>query len=559
MMTVEDRSWRNHLGAALLLVLTAAAFSPVVNAGFFWDDQVWLWNDAITRDGGSFVEYFDPGRQQTPDYFPITSSLLHLQWWMWGRSPLGYHLVNLIEHALACVVLWRIFIRLLPGRHVALAAAALFAVHPLTVTSVGWITEQKNTLSLLLYATSLWCWLRSEEQHPYRWYAASLAAFILALLTKTSGVTLPIVFVAVSWLRRGQFKHFDWLRAAPLLLASLAAGLITLRYHGASLPEYVNARPEGIGSRIAAASWAVWFYLYKLVWPTKLMVIYPRWKIDGGDMINHLPWLIPVISMGVLWANRKRACVVSICFVIALLPVLGFVTMSMHELSLVADHWVYPALPIMIGGAVGAVAKPFGEKRIAWLALLVIITLAALTFTRARLFQSERAVWLNNIDGDAKSWASYHNLGMLAARRGDSRKAITHLRAAARLNPQHPKPHGVLGAMLMNDKRYEEALAPLNHAVMVNPNYGNAHSNLGACYTELDRVEEAAGALLLATQLKPNDAITRNRMGILLGRLGRFDEAIEQFETALRFDPANEDARNNLAHARKLRDAAAAP
>ncbi|HZL99467.1 MAG TPA: O-GlcNAc transferase, partial [Planctomycetota bacterium] len=196
MDTTRRPPWLQGLA---LFLLTLAAYAPAARCGYVFDDDVFLTDNPLIHAADGLRGFWFSTAPS--DYFPLTSTTLWLEWRLWGADPAGYHVVNVLLHAAGSVLLWRVLLRLrVPGAWI---GAALFALHPVCVQSVAWITQRKNTLPLALSLLSLLAWLRSEDAPPGRRrpaaYAASLLAFLLALLSKTSVVTLPLVLLAGAW------------------------------------------------------------------------------------------------------------------------------------------------------------------------------------------------------------------------------------------------------------------------------------------------------------------------------------------------------------------------
>ena len=292
---------RPWLLALVLAVVTLAAYLPTWHAGFIWDDDGLITGNRMIKDGDGLRKLWFSTEPR--DYYPMTGSLCWLEWRAWGNNATGYHVLNVLLHAVNAMLVWMILRRLkIPG---AWLAALVFAVHPVNAATVAWISEQKNTLSLLFAAVAVLLWLRFCDEGRWRWYGFSLAAFLLALLSKSAVVMLPVVLLGCVWWTRGRVRWRDVWCGLPFFVASLVLGLITVwfQYHRAMLGNPV--RSDSFLARLATAGWVPWFYLYKALLPLNLTVIYPKWQIDAGHWISYLPGALLVVCFLVFWWKRR--------------------------------------------------------------------------------------------------------------------------------------------------------------------------------------------------------------------------------------------------------------
>jgi len=272
----ERRLW---LAPALLLVgLTVGAYIPAMHGGFIWDDDDYVQDNPTLRSlAGLGQIWFQPGA--TRQYYPLVHTTYWLEYRLWGLDPTGYHVVNVILHALSAVVVWRILSRLqVPG---AWAAAALFALHPVHVESVAWITERKNALSGAFYLSAAWAYLRYEAARRPRWYGAALVLFAAALLSKTVTCTLPAALLLVLWWKGQTPMRRPAVALGPffVLAGTMSAVTVWMERHsvGAWGPEWDLSLVE----RGLIAGRALWFYAATLLVPLDLAFIYLRWAIDA--------------------------------------------------------------------------------------------------------------------------------------------------------------------------------------------------------------------------------------------------------------------------------------
>jgi hypothetical protein len=336
---VQGRVW---LALPALLVATLAAYYPVWFGGYIWDDSAHLTAPALRSAGGLWRIWFDLGARQ--QYYPVTHSAFWLMHRLWGEQAIGYHLVNIGLHATSAFLLMLLLRRLaVPG---ALLAAVIFALHPVHVESVAWISELKNTLSGVLYLLAALAYLSFDTTRRPRYYCSSFALFALALLSKTVAATLPAALLVVMWWKRGRLGWADVKPLAPMVALGIAAGLGTAwverTYIGAEGVEFELSLVE----RCLIAGRAVWFYAGKLVWPSPLMFMYPRWEIDTAALWQYLYPLGAVAVVYAFWVLRRwsRApLAAALLFGGTLVPALGFVDVYPFRFSFVADHFQYLA------------------------------------------------------------------------------------------------------------------------------------------------------------------------------------------------------------------------
>jgi tetratricopeptide (TPR) repeat protein len=538
---------RERLTAAGLVALTLVVFAPALDGGVLWDDDTFVLENRLVRAADGLYAFWFTSRPT--DYFPLTSTLLWIQWRLWDGAPAGYYAVNIAFHAASAVAIWRVLRRLAaPG---AAVAAALFAVHPVTVASVAWISEQKNTLSLLLFALALLAWLRFEDERRARWYGVALGAFLCALLAKTSVVMMPVVMLLLVWYRRGRVGAADLRRAAPFFALAIALGLVTVHFQHAGA---VDMRPESLPSRLAAAGWCVWFYLYKTVAPVGLSMIYPRWDVPADTLRAWMPLAGLCAAAAVAWRHRAgwgRPIMLALGYTVAMLaPVLGLVGMSYHQHSLVADHLQYVALvgPIALAVAAGA-ALPWRRPAAPALAAVALIALVGLASQRIAVYTNARAVWLDTLAKNPAAWAAHGNLGRILDAGGAHEEAETHYTAAIRLRPDDAIAHNNLGASLARRGRHGEAEVLYRRALALRPAYAEARSNLGNALSELGRLDEGLVELTAALAIDPEYAEVHNNLGIALAAQGRHEEAVGHYRRAIALKPGLLEPQHNLGNA----------
>jgi len=550
-------AWRSPgVGVALLILLTVAAYLPVMHAGFIWDDGALITdNPMVKANDGLYRFWFTT---EAPDYYPLTWSLWWAEWRLWGANARGYHAVNVLLHAINSVLVWMILRRLkIPG---AWLAALVFAVHPVNVATVAWISEQKNTLSMLFYGLTILLYLKFDEEGRWRWYCLSMVAFVAGLLGKSAVVMLPVVLLGCVWWVHGRVQWKDLWRNGPFLILSLVFGWVTIWFQYNRALGGQPVRTERFLSCLAAAGWIPWFYLYKALLPLDLMVIYPRWQIDGARWISYVPGIILAGGFAFLWWKRNvwgRPLLFGFGYFVAMLfPVLGFFDQHFYRLSLVADHWQYYSIiaPITLVVIAGEwIGRRLGGQGRQWgtaLGVAVLIVLGVATWTRAGVYVDAETLWRDNVARNPDAYMAYNNLGILLAQTGRLEEAIELLEQTLHRGPHVFETHYNLGGALAAAGRTREAIQQFEQALHLKPDDAEAHNNLANTLLQAGRAAEAVAHYEQALRLKPDLAQTHYNLGVALEQMGRIEAAIGHYEQALRINPDYAEARNSLAQLR---------
>jgi tetratricopeptide (TPR) repeat protein len=547
---------RQDLGSALALVAaTVAAYTPALRAGFIWNDSDYVTAPALRSWAGLVRIWTEVGA--TEQYYPLLHSWFWLQSWFFGDAPMGYHVVNVLAHA-GAAVLFAFVLRRLEVRG-AWWAAALFALHPVAVESVAWISEQKNTVSLVLYLAAALAWLRFEERRSGGRYAVATALFLTALLTKSVTATLPAALLVVAWWRRGRIDaRADVRPLLPWLAAGAAFGLFTAWVeHGV-----VGARGSDFElsflERGLLAARVSWFYLGKLAWPAELIFIYPRWEVSAAVLWQ---WLFVVALLGLIagaWLvrTRTRAPLAALLFFLgSLFPTMGFLNVYAFQFSFVADHWQY--LP-MLGplAFVAAVAVTWAERRAEDLrrlaaigALGLLAVLGWRSWEQAKLYRDIETFYRETLAANPDSWMSRTNLGLLlleAGRPAETAEAVEHLREAVRLKPARAEVVNNYGVALRAAGRTAEARDQFRRATELKAGYVEAEFNLALTLADTGDAAGARAGYTRVLALRPTHAKAANNLGNLVLAERDAAGAEKLFRQALAAAPDFPDARHNL-------------
>lgn len=549
-------SRREPLLLALLVLATFFAYAPALCAGYVWDDNDYVSQNPLLYepDGLSRIWFSTDSPSQ---YFPLTYTLFRAEYHVWGLDPRGYHAVNVLLHAVNALLVTLVMRRArIPG---ALLAGAIFALHPVHVESVAWITERKNVLSLFFMLGSAWWWLRFSEpmaRRPGAFYAAAFGAYVLALLAKTTACTFPALQVALLWLRDGRVSMRRLTQTLPFLVTGVVMGLVSIwweRHHqGASDDRFVLAPLEAI----LVATRAVWFYLGKLAWPSPLIFSYPKFPVDPGDPLQYA-WLVAGgLLLWALWRWRAITgpgpLAASLVFVGSLSPLLGFVPLFTFFYTYVADHYQYVAslgpIALFAAGAVAARNRWLLERPVVAGATvsLLLAMLAALTFQQAQTYEDRETLWRDVISKNPDSWMAHANLGRDLIRQDRLEEATRSYRRSASLAPEAARPRVLvgLGQALRRQGRDQEALDALQQAVDANGELLRARLALARQLARMDQRAPARVAFDEILRLSPGDAEAH----LALARLVEDrSEVRRHLRAALAVEPQNAVAGRDLA------------
>ena len=546
--------WLRWLGLALACVV---AYLPALSGGFLWDDNMHVTAAGLRSLCGLARIWFEPGATQ--QFYPVLHSAFWFEYHLWGESAAAYHWLNVLLHATAAGLLVRGLQRLaVPG---AWFAGLVFALHPVGVETVAWISEQKNTLSAVFYLASALAWLRfdaSRDDATRDWpnYALATLLFLLALLTKSVTATLPAALLVIAWWRRGTLCwRRDVVPLLPWFVLGLTAGLCTAwverKFVGAEGAAYDLHALQ----RCLLAGRMLWFYLGKLLWPVDLSFVYPRWPIDVSDATHFAGLIAAVAGVLALWRLRRRSrapLAGALFFAGTLFPALGFFNVYPFVYSYVADHFQYLAslgviVPVCAALTLLLASRPV-LRRIIPAALVAV--LGGLTWRQAHDYADNITLYRATLARNPAAWMASYNLGMELAARNQTDAAIASYRDALHVRPDYAEAHANLAMSLLTvPGAKDEAIGHLETAVRLKPELWQAENNLANTLAAMPgREDEAIQHYQAVLRRRPELAEIQMNLGIaLLGR-NRQAEAIPHLESALRTNPDLWPAHYVLAH-----------
>lgn len=532
---------RLWIAAGAIVLAVVVVYLPAVTGGFIWDDDAHVTAPNLRSFAGLYRIWFDLGATQ--QYYPLLHSAFWVQSWLWGDEPAGYHAVNILLHA-GNAVLVLLIVRRLGGPPLAAAlAGGLFALHPVHVESVAWVTELKNTLSGAFYLSAMLVYLGFDASRGRRLYAAALTLFVLGLMTKTVTATLPATLLVIFWWQRGRlcWKR-DALPLVPWFVLGAAGGLFTAWVEH----EIIGAKGASFDlsavERLMLAGRVVWFYLGKLIWPAELIFIYPRWEVDAGVWWQ---WLFPAALGAALVAaalarKRTRTPLAALLFFMGtLFPVLGFFNVYPFLFSYVADHFQYLASLGVIVPAAAGLAWCLHRVRTPAGAAVPLVLLGLLAWRQAATYADPATLYVTTIARNPQCWLAYTNLGLILDDQGRPGDAIGLYRRALELNPDNAYAHNNLGVALDKTGRHADAAASIERAISLRPDTAIWHSNLGVALTNAGRYEEAIERHERALALQPDNWGIHNNLALTYARMGRPLDALQEYRAAAELAPDN--------------------
>ncbi len=554
------------LAGAMLCLLVAVSYFPALAGGFVWDDWALTKSTPLHTWSGLAQVWFAP-RALLPyeaHYWPLLYTLFWLEHKLWGLTPLGYHLVNLLLHTGVVLLLWRLLWRLgVPG---AWFAAAVFAVHPLHVESVAWIIGRKDILATVFYLSSVLAYIRFAEMPRGRrrggQYLLAVALFVLGLLSKSIAITLPVALLLWHWWRHGRVTLADCSRTLPFFLVGLGIALADYAYY-VGIDDPISFAYSPLERGLIAAH-ALVFYVGKLLWPTGLTGIYPHWEPGIGDALAWGGVAGCAAVVAVLWCCRRqlgRGPLAGVLFfAVALSPVLGFVDFGYMRFSFVADRYQYLGGIGLIAVVVGAAGRacqrglgmlPAHRTRPARLAIgaagaAILVVAGLLTWNQAGLYRDPGTFFTHVITHNPQARGAHNNLGNYLHDEGRDQEALAAYQIVLERQPENHKLLNRIGALLERQGRLEEAVERYREALRLNPQQQNALFNLAKILINRGRYAEGVASAQKLIAHNPDHARAHHMVGLGLFRLNRKAEALRHYDRALALDP-------NLTQAREQR------
>jgi tetratricopeptide (TPR) repeat protein len=558
--SAAQRSSAGWIPAFGLFLAILAVYWPALRGDLLWDDASHVTRPDLQSLHGLWRIWFDLGATQ--QYYPLLHTAFWLEHRIWGDTVLGYHLINIVLHAASALLVVRIM------RRLSLAGAWLggfaFALHPVCVEAVAWISEQKSTLSATLCLAAVLVYFQFRDTRRLRDYLLATGLFAMAVMCKTVTATLPASLLVIIWWKHGTLDtRRDLAPLLPWFAIGVPAGLFTAWVERTLIGANGAAFALTPLQRFLLASRAVWFYATKLVWPSNLTFSYPHWSIDPRAWWQ---WLFPVatvvVTVSLCFAARKNRGPLAgfLIYTGTLFPALGFLNVFPFRYSYVADHFQYLAsLGVIVPVAA---ASTWLIQRVAVRSLpravlpgVMLVSLAGLTLNQTAMYADDETLYTETLRRNPASWLAHNNLGLILARKpGRLSDAIDEYETALRIEPGYPEAHFNLGSALVHSgipEKLPAAISEYRVALLLKPAYREAHYNLGNALSQIPgRLPEAIAEYDAVLKLEPELAEAHSNLGNALAQIpGRLSDAITEYRAALRIKPELARTHYNLANA----------
>jgi protein O-mannosyl-transferase len=582
MRSVAAVRWFHWALPVSVIVITALVFAPLLQNEFVnWDDRVNLLENRYYRGlSWTHLQWMFTTFHNSL-YRPLTWITLGADYLLWGMNASGYHLTSVLLHCAAALLFYFLSVRLLARaapasdvwavRFAAVFAALIFAIHPLRVEPVAWVSGRENVVAGPFFIATFICYLRAVDAvHApsyRRWMVGAWVSYSLSLLGKGAGVTLPfaLLILDVYPLRRlsthpsnwfGSGLGRVWWEKVPFFFLALIAGLLAI--FGKQQSRLMYGLDEyGLVERGVQTVYGLAFYLWKTVLPFELSPLYEIATLSPFEWPFILSTVILATLTGAVWILRRRwECGLAswIYYVVILLPYIG---VAQNGPQVAADRYSYLACltwAVLAGAALlycrraresGKIRQPIFAL-IPASAVLLVVALGFLTWQQTHIWRDSETLWRHALAINNNSFFAHHFLGTVLLVKGKSAEAIAQFRKSLAINPTYASAHAGLANALAEVGDLESAVAEYRKALELDGDSLEAHYSLARVLAKRGEADLAITHYRRALALNPLDADTHNNLGLLFAARADLEKAVEHFEAALRADPTYARAHFNL-------------
>ena len=569
----RSSDWRIIVGVYLFLTaITLAVFGQTIRYDFVnFDDDLYVYNSPAIKAGLTLKGItFAAISQHAGNWHPLTTISHMVDCQLYGLNAGWHHATNVVLHIIAVLLLFQVLRQMTDAPWKSAVVAALFAVHPLHVESVAWVSERKDVLSAVFFFLTLGAYVHYAQSRSIMRYLLVTVLFVAGLMAKSMLVTAPVVLILLDYwpLNRIRGQQADVgrpllelvIEKIPLFVLSAGACVITFvlqkRATGAIPPLPLLWRLEN-----ALASYVI--YIWKTLWPTRLGVFYPHPNntLSIGQVIFAVALLVAVTAAAAIFRSQRPYLLTGwFWYVVMLFPVIGVIQVGEQGH---ADRYTYlPSIGLFLVAVwftadIAKVRRSQSRLVVATAITTVLLPVLAWTaFVQTSYWRNSRTLWNHALAVTSDNDVAHNNLGYLCAERGELDEAISHFESAAKIRSGKTNPHYDAGSAfvqmnladaLARKDRSDEAMVHYEEAIRLQPYYADAYYNRGNVLFAKGRIDEAIADWEWTLQLQPNDADAHTSLGNAFLRQGSFKDAIAQYEMAVALAPEDPHSRNNLA------------
>ncbi len=553
---MPEKSHRYHplLISICLAAAIIAVYWPLYNYSFVqYDDNIYVTSNINIQSGLNWRNIrwaFTTG--YASNWHPVTWLSHTFDYQLFKTWAGGHHLTNILFHILNTLILFYVLKRMTAALWPSVFVAAAFALHPLHVESVAWIAERKDVLSTFFMLLTIWAYIRYVEKLKLKWYLAAIALFILGLMSKPILVTIPFVLLLLDyWPLERKISLWVLIEKIPFFICSIASSVVTflVQQKGGAMS---SIESFGLTIRINNAIVVYVMYIAKMIWPSRLAVLYPH---PGGTLssmqIIICALLLVFISIGFLYFGRRHKFLTVgwLWYLGMLVPVIGLVQVGLQSMTDRCTYITLTGLFIIISWGVKEIV-PIWHRRNTTLTLLsaaVLAGWAVIASQQVRYWKDSITLFEHTLEVTKNNYHIHNNYATYLFGVGRIDEAIEQFNKLLAIKPDSVEAHNNLGCTLMHTGKFEQAIEQFKLAMKYDPSFAEASYNMAVVLLEQNRPEEAVSYLKRALELKPGDIDTQIKLASVLIKLERFDEAIEICSKILKSDPGNVFAHGNLA------------
>ncbi len=591
MMKVLQLSGKSQTRVLIVLIASVvfACYMPTLNNGFIWDDDVNFTENfnyrglSFSHLNWMFTTFHDA------NYHPLAWLTLGFDFVLWGMNPAGYHLTNLVLHVLNAVLFFFLIIEFLRLTSIvttdidmlgikvsAIVGALFFAIHPLRVETVSWVSTRGDLLCGIFYLLTIIAYVRMNDKEATidrrKWFLLSMLFFIFSLLSRAWGITLPLVLLIldvyplrrVVWKGRITSRHIMVLiEKIPYIILAMGAATMAILAKQEAMLTLIQ---HGLSDRIIQSTYGLCFYPLKTIMPIRLS---PLYLLDNSfNPVEEPTYILCILIVLCItaWLVRMKnrwpwAITAWVCYVVIVSPLLGFVQSGPQ---IVADRYTYiSCLPfgVLAGAGMLRLWTAWKNRFISsanWYTVIIgvfvcLLFMSGLCLSQSRIWKDTLSFWNHILRLDSGNYIAYDNLGIALGKQGRIDESIDHSLEALRIKPDFVVAYNSLGNALEKQGRIDESIGRYLEALRIKPDYVAAHNNLGIALGKQGRIDESIGHYLEALRIKPDYEKAHYNIGDALEKQGRIDEAIDHYLEALHINPYFCEAHNNLGNALQSR------